>query len=112
VNGHCYGACASAGDCDDGVFCNGAETCVDNDCTAGDEPCDAGFDCVEDSETCEEAPPICGSGFGCTTSSPLMGLTLLALFCLRGTYRRVRPVGRARTSARTSARTRARRRNS
>ena len=39
--------------CDDGAFCNGAETCdAVNDCQAGSDPCAPG-------ETCNEATDIC-----------------------------------------------------
>ena len=31
--------CVVDGDCDDGVFCNGAETCVANTCQPGTGPC-------------------------------------------------------------------------
>ncbi|MCH8152216.1 MAG: hypothetical protein IH830_07570 [Planctomycetes bacterium] len=101
MNGHCYGACANDGDCDDGVFCNGEESCVNNACAAGDPvACAEGEECNTESDMCEEAQDICGAGFGCTPASPLMGLTLLALFFLRGTRQRARPVGRARRQTR------------
>ena len=32
--------CDSNDDCDDGMFCSGIETCVDNACVAGTPPCD------------------------------------------------------------------------
>ncbi len=97
VNGHCFGACVNGNDCDDGVFCNGEETCVDNDCGAGDPPtCPEGEECDTETDMCEEASGACG----CTMSAPGMGLTLLALFCLRSSYRRVRPVGRTRRRTR------------
>jgi hypothetical protein len=44
--------CESDDDChDDGLFCNGLETCVDNTCQAGTDPC-PGQTCDEDSDTC------------------------------------------------------------
>lgn len=69
--------CASASDCDDGVFCNGAEACVLGACMAGAAPC-AGALCVEASRGCAECtrdadcdddlfcngPEVCVSG-GC-----------------------------------------------
>ncbi len=89
VDGSCYGACVNGDDCDDGVFCNGEETCVDNACGAGDPAeCAEGEECNADSDMCEESSGLCGAGF-CGMSSPFMGLTLLALFCLRG-FRRAR----------------------
>jgi len=49
--------CDNDGDCDDGVFCNGAETCVANACVAGSAPCDAAL--------CDEATDSCASASGC-----------------------------------------------
>jgi hypothetical protein len=41
--------------CDDGLFCNGAETCDINThgCLAGSDPCPAGTTCIEDTDICE-----------------------------------------------------------
>jgi hypothetical protein len=49
--------------CDDGLFCNGAETCDPTlDCQAGSPPCDPATEtCNEDADTCE---PI-----GCTSDA-------------------------------------------
>lgn len=48
--------CVSDADCDDGVFCNGQESCLDGMCFEGTEPCGP-------SETCEEATENCaGNG--------------------------------------------------
>jgi hypothetical protein len=44
--------CGGNGDCDDGLFCNGSETCVDETCQAGTDPCLPGDICLEDSDTC------------------------------------------------------------
>src|SRR5438552_10713878 len=42
--------CVSGADCDDGNFCNGFETCVDNQCTPGTAPsCDDHDVCTDDS---------------------------------------------------------------
>lgn len=43
--------CASDGQCDDGVFCNGGETCVNGGCTAGTIPCPA-LICNEEARSC------------------------------------------------------------
>ena len=51
-------ACAGDADCDDGVFCNGAEVCVDCVCVSDASPCSA-------DETCNEGTDTCGSGAGC-----------------------------------------------
>ena len=38
--------------CDDGLFCNGSEICVDETCQAGTAPCLPSDVCLEDSDTC------------------------------------------------------------
>ena len=44
------GRCFANLDCDDGVFCNGAEACADGRCVAGAPiNCDDGIDCTVDS---------------------------------------------------------------
>ncbi|GAB1318070.1 hypothetical protein MFIFM68171_08280 [Madurella fahalii] len=47
------GYCSGDGDCSDGVFCNGAERCVNEQCVKGEPPC-FGVDlrCVESSRRC------------------------------------------------------------
>ena len=66
--------CLGDGDCDDGLFCNGAEVCdVSGSCQPGTPPVlDDGVDCTEDS--CDEAndtvlhspdDAICNDGFFC-----------------------------------------------
>lgn len=52
VNDNSGGACASDPDCDDGMFCNGAERCVDNTCEPGDSPCTLIQNCVEQTQVC------------------------------------------------------------
>jgi hypothetical protein len=50
--------CVDHSDCDDGLFCNGAETCnVDGSCEAGTPPCDDGDPCSQD--TCFEYTSQC-----------------------------------------------------
>ena len=52
--------CIADDECDDGLFCNGAETCDldSNVCTAGEAPdCDDGIDCTAD--TCDEVTRSC-----------------------------------------------------
>ncbi len=44
--------CERGMDCDDGVFCNGVEECVDARCQAGTPACDAGEECLEDMDMC------------------------------------------------------------
>jgi hypothetical protein len=40
------------GFCDDGLFCNGSETCVDGTCQDEADPCLPSDVCLEDSDTC------------------------------------------------------------
>ncbi|GJM24396.1 MAG: hypothetical protein DHS20C16_08110 [Phycisphaerae bacterium] len=51
--------CVVDGDCDDGLFCNGAETCNTDTCDAGSDPCLLGEVCVEATDTCEQ--PDCNT---------------------------------------------------
>ncbi|MBN4058840.1 cytochrome c [bacterium AH-315-J04] len=46
--------CTLDSHCDDGLFCNGAETCVSRFCVAGTDPCPGEF--------CEESIDVCISG--------------------------------------------------
>ena len=39
-------------ECDDGVFCNGTEACVDGACVAGADPCELGEECDEAARSC------------------------------------------------------------
>ncbi len=45
------GPCAADSDCDDAIFCNGLERCIEGSCTAGDAPCEGS--CDEVSRECE-----------------------------------------------------------
>ncbi len=55
--------CSSNADCDDGLFCNGAETCVDGVCTVGTAPdCADAVECTldlcdEETDTCVNVAP-------------------------------------------------------
>ena len=50
--------CSVNADCDDGLFCNGAETCNAGTCQAGTAPsCDDGISCTADS--CNESTDSC-----------------------------------------------------
>ena len=44
-------------ECDDGLFCNGYELCVQGTCVAGTDPCGDGVDCTQDS--CDEVAQDC-----------------------------------------------------
>jgi len=53
-----YGGCETNEDCDDGLFCNGAETCDSGSCQAGTPPdCSDVVGCTDDS--CNEATDSC-----------------------------------------------------
>ncbi|HJL02678.1 MAG TPA: putative metal-binding motif-containing protein [Polyangiaceae bacterium LLY-WYZ-15_(1-7)] len=47
------GGDGGCGACDDGMFCNGAERCVDGVCSPGVEPCGLGTRCDEVLDRCE-----------------------------------------------------------
>jgi hypothetical protein len=57
------GVCERDADCDDGIFCNGQETCAipegetRGSCVSGTPPCDDGIACTIDS--CDEAQQAC-----------------------------------------------------
>jgi len=74
--------CATAADCDDGLFCNGTESCnaATMACVAGTSPCDDGDDCTDD--PCVEASDMCrhttrdadGDGAGDATCTAVGGV--------------------------------------
>jgi hypothetical protein len=54
----CGGGCTTDEQCSDGLYCNGAETCVSGSCQAGTPvDCDDGVGCTDDS--CNEATDSC-----------------------------------------------------
>ena len=54
--GNCV-AIANISSCDDGLFCNGADTCAGGSCAAhAGDPCAAGSECAD---TCDEAADTC-----------------------------------------------------
>ena len=56
--------CVEDSVCDDGVFCNGLEMCVNGTCAPGTEPCDAEAEvCFEGSDTC--IPRQCSENSDC-----------------------------------------------
>jgi hypothetical protein len=54
ASGQCV-ECLNDDDCEDGSFCNGAETCVDGVCQDGTPPCPEEF-CDEVNDVCAEVP--------------------------------------------------------
>ena len=61
-------ACSTNADCDDGLFCNGAETCNAGSCQAGSNPCSGGDVCNESTDTCDPPPACSGTLYSGTTS--------------------------------------------
>jgi len=67
------GECIADTDCDDGIYCNGAETCAGGRCRGGAAvPCDDGVGCtadrcIEASRSCESVPDAtrCSAGEIC-----------------------------------------------
>ena len=54
------GGCTTNGDCDDGLYCNGAETCSGGTCVSGTAPnCNDGIACTNDS--CNESTDSCNN---------------------------------------------------
>ena len=72
----CAGECSVDPDCDDGLFCNGAETCVSGSCQAGTPvSCGDGVSCTDDScnegtDSCDNATNqgLCDNGLFCDGS--------------------------------------------
>lgn len=62
--------CSDDADCDDGVFCNGAEVCDAGSCQPGADPC-PGQVCGEESELCLDCltDADCDDGVGCTVDT-------------------------------------------
>jgi hypothetical protein len=58
----CTPGCTVNGDCDDGLFCNGAETCNSGTCQAGTDPC-VGQTCDEVGDVC--VPLVCNNNGTC-----------------------------------------------
>lgn len=56
----CVGGCSTNPECDDGLWCNGAETCNAGSCQAGTPPnCNDGIACTTDS--CNESTDSCSN---------------------------------------------------
>jgi hypothetical protein len=80
--------CVTAGDCDDGLFCTGVESCVEGLCQPGTPPaCDDQVDCTEDS--CDPGSDSCMSSenhFLCSDGNNCNGTETCDMFegCLPG----------------------------
>ncbi|MBU0716857.1 MAG: hypothetical protein KJ749_01300, partial [Planctomycetes bacterium] len=53
-------SCETDADCDDDLFCNGAETCVDSECAEGAAPCEVYQSCDEEAQSCVDPDPCLG----------------------------------------------------
>jgi hypothetical protein len=49
--------CTDVGDCEDGLFCNGAEACLGKVCVSGPVPCPPQQFCSESTDQCLDQPP-------------------------------------------------------
>ncbi len=73
--------CTTNSDCDDGMFCNGAEECVSGMCMPGADPCEAGETCNEAEDVCIAPPPPpecttnsdCDDGLNCNGHEMCVG---------------------------------------
>ena len=68
----CVG-CLEDGDCDDGLYCTGDETCVSGECESSGDPCtDDGVSCTG-TEICDEETDACmSSGDPCSDDGALL----------------------------------------
>lgn len=61
------------GGCDDGLFCNGPETCQDGACSAGTPPCTGAQVCSESFDLCQTV--ACATSADCSNPA-IVGTTL------------------------------------
>jgi len=70
--------CETDADCDDGLWCNGAETCnvETGRCVAGEDPCEGLLGCDDENDVCIECVTVadCGDEDLCTTDACVDGL--------------------------------------
>jgi len=57
------GGCTSDAECNDGLYCNGTESCVSGTCQSSGDPCGAGTTCNEATDACDGTVTSCGDGF-------------------------------------------------
>jgi hypothetical protein len=65
----CGGGCTVDADCDNGLYCDGAEICNAGSCEAGTSPCSSGESCNENDNICEvlvcDNNGVCDDGENC-----------------------------------------------
>jgi hypothetical protein len=64
--------CLNDGDCDDGSFCNGKETCVDGICVDGQSPCVEDQVCNDDKDECRNTVLLTATCLPATIRRPLL----------------------------------------
>jgi hypothetical protein len=57
------GGCSTDAECGDDLFCSGTETCRAGSCESSGDPCGAGTECNEASNSCD--PPVCDNDGTC-----------------------------------------------
>lgn len=64
--------CSVDADCDDGLFCNGAEVCSDGTCADGQPPCSAGQVCMEEERVCWDVETLTAMSLRSVFGRPLV----------------------------------------
>lgn len=90
--------CTQDADCDDGLYCNGQETCDGCNCQAGTDPCAADETCDEEGDTC--APPAgacetnddCEEGEFCANGVCVENVNLYGTIAFDTEFDRVHPL--------------------
>ncbi|MFH1107765.1 MAG: S8 family serine peptidase [Planctomycetota bacterium] len=80
--------CMKDSDCVDGLFCNGAEKCVDHVCKPGRPPCPSNKCCDDRTDTCVSGPTCaankdCDDDSDCTIDTCVNGCCANAPDCVR-----------------------------
>jgi len=85
--------CKEASECDDGIYCNGVETCTNSACQQGSDPCpDDGMfcngteGCDEEGNTCTSSGDPCGTDLRCDEQGSQCVGCLEDEDCNDGTY--------------------------
>jgi hypothetical protein len=71
-NDVCTGCLADA-DCNDELFCNGEEICVDEVCQPGTDPCRGGEECDEENDECKQPAIPCSISIEPVTTEAVSG---------------------------------------